>query len=295
VNESQTTTPETWTTRKLLAWMSQSFAQKDLEAPRVLAEMLMTKVLGCERIRLYADADRPATEDERTRLRDLVARALRHEPVQYLVGEAWFFAMPFHVDPRVFIPRPCTTLIVEHVLQAARDTDGHIRFADVCTGSGAIAVAIAHNLPTAQGIAIDRSSDALDVAQANARTHAVQDRIDFRAGDLLAPLQGEAPLDFLVSNPPYIPDFEWDAVPPNVKNHEPVAALRAGADGLDFVRPLIKTSTAHLRPGGRLLIEIAASTAAAVLDLAAGTPDLEDPEILEDFEGLPRVLSARRA
>ncbi|MEO1130228.1 MAG: peptide chain release factor N(5)-glutamine methyltransferase [Planctomycetota bacterium] len=295
MTEGQTTTPETWTTRKLLAWMSRSFEQKDLEAPRVLAEMLMTKVLGCERIRLYADADRPATEDERTRLRDLVARALRHEPVQYLVGEAWFFAMPFHVDPRVFIPRPCTTLIVEHVLQAARLTDGDIRFADICTGSGAIAVAIAHNFPAAHGIAIDRSTDALDVARANAETHGVQDRIDFHVGDLLRPLAETPPLDFLVSNPPYIPDFEWDDVPPNVKDHEPVTALRAGADGLVFVRPLIESGPAHLRSGGHLLIEIAASTADAVLDLAAGNGDLVEPEILQDFEGLPRVLSARRA
>ena len=108
---------QTWTTRKLLAWMSDAFTKKGLDSPRLLAEMLMAHVIGCERLKLYTDPDRPANDLERETLRTLVTRALKHEPVQYLVGEAWFFGMPFHVDKRVLIPRPATETIVEHVAE----------------------------------------------------------------------------------------------------------------------------------------------------------------------------------
>ena len=115
---------EAWTTRRLLAWMGEAFTKKGLEAPRLQSELLLAHVIGCERLRLYMEADRPASPLERDQLRDLVSRALAHEPVQYLVGEGWFFSLPFHVDRRVLIPRPATETIVQHVLQHARVEPG---------------------------------------------------------------------------------------------------------------------------------------------------------------------------
>ena len=308
------TTPPTWTTRKLLQWMRDAFTKKGLDSPGLCSELLMAHVLGCERLKLYLDVDRPASDEERARLRDLVTRALNHEPVQYLVGTAWFFGLPISVDKRVLIPRPSTEVIVEHVLQHARATrGGHgsdaespapdvpLLIADVCTGSGCIAIALAKRLPGARIIATDVSADALGVARGNAERHGVAERVDFAEGDLLKPVRAHpvagsnGSLNYLVSNPPYVPDHEWHSVEPNVKDHEPHAALRGGSDGLAFVKPLIHEGPELLAPGGQILVEIAACTATEVLTLARANPLLTDPRMLHDHEGLPRVLVARRA
>lgn len=310
----------TWTTRKLLQWMRDAFTKKGLDSPGLSAELLMAHILGCERLKLYLDVDRPASDEERGRLRDLVTRALNHEPVQYLVGTAWFFGLPLRVDRRVLIPRPSTEVIVEHVLQHARVAhgghgkghgdagaegaaapDAALLIADVCTGSGCIAIALAKRLTGARVVATDISGDALEVARGNAERHGVGDRVEFALGDLLAPVLAhpvagaKGSLDYLVSNPPYIPDHEWDAVEPNVKNHEPHGALRGGSDGLAFVKPVIQNGPELLAPGGQILVEIAACTAAEVLTLARANPLLTDARILHDHEGLARVLVARRA
>jgi release factor glutamine methyltransferase len=290
-----------------MAWIADAFARRGLDSPRLQAEMLMSHVVGCDRLKLYTDPDRPASPLERKTLRDLVARALAHEPIQYLVGEAWFFGLSFKVDRRVLIPRPSTETIVEHVLQHARTTPGFggrtgegLLAADVCTGSGCIAAALLKNLPGARVVATDISGEALEVAAHNAARHAVADRLDLVAGDLLAPLddfpatRGVSSLHYLVSNPPYIPDHEWDAVEPNVRDHEPALALRAGESGLTHVAPILERGPRYLRPGGLLLVETAASTAERARLIAAQHPDLEAAEILKDFEGLPRVVVARR-
>lgn len=303
-------TDAAWTTRRLLDWMTGAFREKGLDSPRLLAELLLAHVLGCERLALYTQADRPASAEERERLRGLVSRALRHEPVQYLVGEAWFFSLPFTVDRRVLVPRPATETIVEHVLQRVRrdcaslgcgpDGEG-LLFADVCTGSGCVAIALLKNLPAARGFACDISPDALGVARANAARHRVEDRLTFAQGDLLAPVEAfareHAPggLRFIVSNPPYIPDDEWEAVEPNVRDFEPTIALRGGADGLDAVRPLLAGAPALLAPGGELLVEVAASRAQSAATLARENSALRDVRILRDFEGFERVVVATRA
>ncbi|MCB1940290.1 MAG: peptide chain release factor N(5)-glutamine methyltransferase, partial [Rhodocyclaceae bacterium] len=196
--------------------------------PRLSAEMLLSHVFACQRMHLYTQADRPASPAERDQLRDLVARALKHEPVQYLVNEAWFFSLQLKSDRRALIPRPSTETIVETILQHARTrhADTPLRIADICTGSGCIAISLARNLPTAQLIATDISPDALALARENAERHAVADRIEFHKGDLLAPLAAHhTTYDYIASNPPYIPDHEWDAVEPNVKDYEPTIAL----------------------------------------------------------------------
>lgn len=359
---------QVWTTRTLLAWMTEAFTRKGLDSPRLSAEILLSHVLKAQRLKLYTEPDREAAGFELEALRGLVARALKHEPIQYLTGEAWFFGLPFAVDRRVLIPRPATETLVEEALQAARrdrqtartspdappapqtqaellatgdeplpantqpaaaHTLSHtivpggepsrpapimpllkknagravgegLLIADVCTGSGCMAVALLKNLPGARALASDRSTDALAVTLANAATHAVADRLELLEGDLLHPVAERLPslgvegLDILVSNPPYIPDHEWDEVAPNVRDHEPTMALRAGPDGLEFVMPILRDGPALLKPGGLLLIELAACTAQTVLQAAQTHPKLEQACILKDHEGLDRVLRARR-
>ena len=287
--------------------MTEAFKKKGLDTPQLQARILLAHVIGCEEMKLYTDPDRPASDEERNRLRELVGRALKDEPIQYLVGHWRFFGMTFKLDKRVLIPRPATETIVEHVLQHARVEPGFggktgegVVIADVCTGSGCIALALLKNLPGARAVASDLSGDALDVARENAASLGLAERVDFLQGDLLAPLRdhpaarAQGTLHYLVSNPPYIPDHEWEAVEPNVKNYEPTAALRGGADGLRFVRPLLEEGPAMLRPHGLLLVEVAASTAEAAAGVLGSIPEIEDVRVLKDIEGLPRVVVGRR-
>jgi release factor glutamine methyltransferase len=305
-------TSQTWTSRTILAWMQQAFAKAQLDSPRLLAEMLLAHVLGCERLKLYLDPDRPMSPLERATLRDLTSRALKHEPVQYLVGEAWFFGLPLHSDKRALIPRPCTQELVSAALQHHRAVHGPsetssqskgtgMLLADICTGSGAIAVALAKNLPGARIVATDISQDALDLASKNVQRHNVQDRVTLLQGNLLDPLRafppamGEASFDCIVSNPPYVPDHEWpDQVDKNVRDHEPHLALRAGPDGLAFLSPLLRDCPAFVKPGGLLAFEVAAAHARVVEQMAKDHPLLEHVRVVTDEDGLLRVVAATR-
>ncbi|MEM9418624.1 MAG: HemK/PrmC family methyltransferase [Planctomycetota bacterium] len=346
---------DTWTTRKLLSWTTQHFEDKGVDSPRVAAEMLLGHVLDVPRLKLYMEPDRPASEDERQTFRELVTRAGKHEPVDYLIGKAPFFGLELRVTPAVLIPRPSTETIIEYVLQAVRSTqrvaetlpvfaeesveprnpepvssgeltyepelmpeepeaesesvateqedaafappgpkptsDFNGRIADVCTGSGAIAVTLATQLPKATFVATDLSEDALAVARQNAEDHGVADRIAFRHGSLYEPL-GEERFDFVLSNPPYISDAEWAEVLPNVKNYEPTMALCSGSDGLDHLRPLIGGASRHLLPGGQILLEMSSTQADAVEQLARDA-QLTGLEVLKDHEEFPRILVGR--
>lgn len=292
--------PARWTTRGLLEWMTGAFKGAELDSPRLFAELLLSHTIGCERLQLYTDVDRPATPLERESLRPLVMRALKHEPVQYLVGEAWFYTLPFHVDSRVLIPRPSSESLVEAVLQHARLSAGSDRalIADVCCGSGCITAALLKRLPGARAVATDLSDDALEVAKMNLHRHGFDDRSELLQGDLLAPLKSHPmakELHYLVANPPYIPDCEWDEVPANVKGFEPTLALRGGTDGLDLVRPLLTDGPKLLRRDGLIAVEVAASTAREALAIAQANPLLEDARIENDLDGLERAVVAVRS
>jgi release factor glutamine methyltransferase len=261
--------------------------------------MLLSHVFGCDRMRLYMEVDRPAQPLELASLHELIARAARHEPVQYLVGHAWFFARQFVVTESVLIPRPCTETLVEHAIQWFRAAPGHAEpvIADVGTGTGCIAISLALQLASAHLVATDVSEAALAVARRNAADHGVDDRIEFREGPGLDPLAAEpgAAYDVICSNPPYICDAEWADVPANVKDYEPQLALRGGPDGLDVIRPLIAGAGRLLRPEGRLLVEIADRHHDAVIALVEASETLANPVVFKDHEGLWRLLVAERA
>lgn len=276
--------------------MSEHFQAKGVESPRLVGEMLLAHVIGCERMRLYMEVDRPASPDELVRLRELVARAAQHEPVQYLVGHAWFFSRQFEVDRSTLIPRPCTETLVEHVLQWHRGSGvASPIVADIGTGTGCIAVSLAAQIKDARVVATDLVPEALELARRNAERHGVADRIEFRSGSLLDPLRAGPPgqrYDVICANPPYISDAEWTDVPRNVKYYEPASALRAGPDGLDCIRPLIAGARPLLAESGELVVEIAHSQRDVVLRLAeqAGYGEVT---VLKDYEGLWRILVAR--
>jgi len=290
-----TTQPTTWTTRALLEWIAAAFDRAGVDSPRRAAEFLLAHVLGCERLRLYMDPDRPASEVERDRLRTLVRRALHGEPLQYLLGTWSFFGVELACDARALIPRPSTETLVEHILQHARRPDAAPirRIADIGTGAGSIALALAMNLPNAHVIATDISADALELARENVDRHGLAGRVELRRGDLLEPLAGQT-FDVIASNPPYIPDDEWQRVPAIVKDHEPATALRGGADGLDVVRRVLTEGPALLQPGGWLVVEVAARTARDAAQLAGVQTGMTDAAVLQDSDGLDRVVAVRR-
>ena len=284
-------TAEVWTVGRLLNWTTDWLTARGAESPRLDAEVLLAHVRGCPRIALYTAFDTPVAEAERGRFRELVKRRGAGEPVAYLVGSREFFSLPFAVDKAVLVPRPETEGLVVRVLDLCRAAAAP-RIVDVGTGSGAIVVALAKHLPRATFAATDVSAEALAVARANAERHGVADRISFVHGDLLAAADG--PWDVIVSNPPYVREDEFAALPRDVRDHEPRGALVAGTTGVEVVERLAAAAAAALVPGGWLVVEIGPAVAAAAEAAFAAIPALEPGPTLKDLAGLPRIVQAQR-
>lgn len=224
-------------------------------------------------------------------LRALVERRRAGEPIQYITGETEFYGLPFLVTPDVLIPRPETEHLIEKVVELA-PLFSKPRIVDVGTGLGVIAIALAHEWPSAAITAIDVSAPALDLAHRNAERIGFADRIRFLLGDLLAPVEAEC-FDFVVSNPPYVPTADRDSLAVEVREHEPALALFAGEDGLDVFRRLIPAAFAVLEPGGFLVMEIGYGQSEAVAALMSET-GFEQIEFVPDLQGIARVVCGRR-
>lgn len=284
---------EAWTVGRLLTWTTDWLGARGSDSPRLDAEVLLAHVRGCPRIALYTTFDAVVPDAERARFRELVKRRGEGEPVAYLVASREFFSLPLAVTKDVLIPRPETEGLVVRVLDLAKELPAP-RIADVGTGSGAIAVAVAKHLPRASLAASDLSVAALAVARGNAERHGVAERIAFVASDLLAAAELAGPWDVIVSNPPYVRDDEYAALHRDVRDHEPRSALVAGPTGVELVARLAREAAERLAPGGWLLVEIGPSTAAAAEALLAAVPDLSLGPTLKDMAGLPRIVQARR-
>jgi len=254
------------------------------------AETLLLHVLGCNRAALFARWKEVLTDPALHAVNILIQRRLAGEPVQYILGETEFYGLPFRVTPDVLIPRPETEHLVEKALHSAAKFPAP-RLVDIGSGSGAIAVALAHHLPLATVTSIDLSAPALAIAKENAARNGA-DRIRFLQGDLLAPVQSER-FEVVVSNPPYVPSTDRPTLSVEVRDYEPALALFAGDDGLSIYRHLIPSAHAVLVSGGYLLLEIGFGQQAAVgslLEQCAFT----DIEFVSDLQGIPRVACARR-
>ena len=285
---------DVWTVGRLLTWTTDWLSARGSDAPRLDAEVLLAHVRGCPRIALYTAFDTPVADAERARFRELVKRRGEGEPVAYLVGSREFFSLPFTVTKDVLIPRPETEGLVVRSLDLVKSAAAP-RIADVGTGSGAIAVTLAKQLPQATLVATDIAPAALAVAKANAERHGVAERIAFVESDLLADPRAAGPWDVIVSNPPYVRDDEYPALPRDVRDHEPKTALVAGPTGVEIVTRLVAEAAEQLAPGGWLLVEIGPSTAAAAEAALAAQPGLVPGPTLKDLAGLPRIVQARKA
>jgi release factor glutamine methyltransferase len=290
---------DSWTVRRILEWTAAFFTRKSVDAPRLSAELLLSHVLNCPRIKLFTDYERPLADGELTSYRDLVKRAGEQEPIAYLTGRAHFFNLEFEVDRGVLIPRPDTETLVEDVLQTVRIQSGldSPRVLDLCTGSGCIACAIAKQLKSAQVLAVDISPAAVAVAKRNVERLKLADRVTVEQGDLYEPLGrvvDAGPFHLIVANPPYIPTADVAKLDASVRAYEPTQALDGGPDGLALHRRILEQVDDRLVPGGRVYLEIQFDQGERALQLLKDHPALEEAKLLRDLGGNDRVVTARR-
>ena len=251
------------------------------------AEVLARHALGWDRATYLARWREPAPPGFGDRFGPLVARRCRREPVARIAGSREFWGLDIEVAPAVLVPRPESELLVETALARLGDRAAQWEIADVGTGSGCLAIALAHELPRARVAATDISPDALAVARRNAARHGVADRVTFHRADLLDDLPG--PFDLIVSNPPYVPDAVIDTLAPEVSRHEPAAALRGGRDGLDTVRRLAGVAAGRLRTGGWLVMEIGAGQSGDAAGIGRGA-GMRAVAAHPDLQGIPRAV-----
>jgi len=283
--------PQTWTTLAVLDWTTKRFTEAGIAGARLEAQLLLAHVLQCSRVQLYTAFDKPLADGELAGYRALIKRRLGGEPVAYLLGEHEFWGIPLHVDPSVLVPRPDTETVIEVARGTRADRAAPCRVLDLCTGSGAIALALAKELPAATVIATDVSPDAVAIARRNVERAGLGERVEVRHGDLFAPVAGET-FDLIASNPPYIATAVIDTLSAEVKR-EPRLALDGGADGLSFYDRICAEAPAFLVPGGALVVEHGfdqAETVRARFERAGFT----GVTLVHDLGKQPRVTWGRR-
>ena len=282
-----------WTVGRLLTWTRDFLKKKGAESPRLDAEVLLASVLACERVQLYTQYEEEVADGSRAKFRELVKRRAEGVPVAYLVGKKEFYSLSFAVSPAVLIPRPDSEFVVVETLDRLKGIPSP-RVVDVGTGSGCLALACAEKHKAARFLAIDISSEALDVARRNAAALGLADRVEFREGDLLAPVAGDGPFDAIVSNPPYIATGDIAGLEPGVALHEPHLALDGGPDGLRVVDRLITEASPMLKVGGHLILEIGSDQEAPVRALIAARAEYRLSPTVRDSANHPRVIVAER-
>jgi release factor glutamine methyltransferase len=287
---------ETFTVRSALREAIAQIAEANTPSHSLAAELLLMHVLGRDRAWLYSHPEAPLAQDVADKFFNLVAQRARSVPTQYLTGVQEFWGLPFEVTPAVLIPRPETEHVIEVVLERIGPAHfrDQIRIADIGTGSGCIAVALATELPAAEIHATDISAAALEVARRNAQRHCVSERIHFAECDLLPSDEaGAYSFDIIVSNPPYVAETEKSELQPEVRLHEPSQALFAGPNGTEIYPRLITLAAARLRSGGFLVLEIGFGARDKIQPLFESA-SWNNIRVSNDLAGIPRVVSAQR-
>ncbi len=314
-----------WTIGRILKWTEQYFKDKGIESPRLDAEVLLAHVLEKQRIYLYVHFDEPLQPGELAAYREMVKQRVLHVPVAQILGEKEFMGLTFKVTADTLVPRPDTEILVQAAVERLKAMRGEakapedealadgeeassaanrdeaavdvsqepLRIADIGTGSGAICLSVLRYLAGTVADTVDISPAARAVAEENAASLGLQDRVTFHTGDLLQPLVGMT-FAAILSNPPYIPEADIATLAPEVRLKEPHTALSGGRDGLDFYRRLAKEAPAMLVPGGFMAFEVGIHQAEPVAALAKANPLIARTEILPDYAGIDRVVVAWR-
>ncbi len=307
--------PRIWTPLDLINWTKSFFEKKGLESPRLEAELLLAEVLGCARIRLYVDFEKPVDAAALAKFRDFVKRrGEKREPLQYIVGHTQFVDLKIKVTPAALIPRPETEILavwaVDRAMEIATGTPHKpdpldtlaqsaqpVRVLDLCTGTGCVALYVASKIPSARMIATDISKEALALAAENALALKQDARVVFLQGDLFAALNESAetePFDIIVANPPYVDENSRAALQPEVRDFEPARALFAGESGTAIARRILAECDSRLKPGGWIGIEFGADQSKSIEEIAQRAGIFDTVKIEKDGAKLPRFLMARK-
>jgi release factor glutamine methyltransferase len=290
--------PRVWTSLDLINWTKAFFEKKGIESARLEAELLLSSVLGCPRIRLYVDFEKPVPADKLALFRDYVKRrGETREPLQYVIGNTEFIDLKIAVNKAVLIPRPETEILALWALEKAKAVTGDaVSVLDLCTGSGCIALYVASQEARAKVSATDISTEALTVAAANAKEFKLDSRVTFLQGDLFAavPAEQKGTFDVIVSNPPYVDPAQRETLQPEVREHEPAQALFADDGGLAIIKRIISGAVEWLKPGGWLGIELGMGQGETATKLTEAVNSYQAIEVKVDGAKIPRFLIAQR-
>lgn len=268
-----------------------------IDRPRTNAELLLGAILNAKKIELYLGRDHVLTRQQIEKFNKYIRERISGRPLQYIIRSTEFFGLEFSVNEGVLIPRPETETLVETVIELLRDCH-QPKIIDLGTGSGAIAISLAKNLTGSSVFATDISPDALKVAEENARRNEVEDRIDFLCGDLFESLGNrnlEGAVDCVASNPPYVSREEFGGLPREVRDYEPVVALKTDQEGTSFHGKIIENSLDFLKQNGILILEVGLGQAGQVAGLIRDRKEFKDTEIKKDLGGIERIVIARKA
>lgn len=286
--------PGPWTVLRLLNWTKDYFARGRLDEPRLSAEILLSHVLVCKRIDLYTRFDYQPSPEELRGYRQLVSRAIQHEPVAYIVGWKEFYSLRLKVTPDVLVPRSETEILVAEAVAHLRELKRQGLMWDICTGSGCVAIAVAANVPNVSVLATDVSKKAVAAAAENTAAHELTSRVRCRVADLLwlpDDCSDMKDFDVITANPPYVADNEM--ISQTVK-HEPPGAVRGGPDGLDFIRLIVRDAPRFLGPAGALIMEFGFAQADGVRNCIGETDRFAEPRTLTDHQGIERSVVVRK-
>jgi release factor glutamine methyltransferase len=276
------------------AWAIEELKRAEIKSPVLSADLLLGFILGWDRVRVLSHCEESLSADQWEYLQDRVRRRIHREPIQYLTGEQEFYGLVFRVGPGTLIPRPETEILVENAIDLMR---GHslsgARFLDIGTGSGCIAISIAHEVPFAVGWGVDISPAAIQIARGNTIRHGVAERILLIRSDRLQCFPQKPLFDFILCNPPYVALKDCDSLPSEVRDHEPHTALFGGESGLEFYISLVPEVPSRLATGGYLLLELGAGQSEQVKQIVQ-REGISVERILNDLQGIPRCLVGRK-
>ena len=275
-----------------LNWACHKFLQAGIVSPRLDAEILMADGLRVSRTELMTHPDRVLNRAEERMFCSRIERRVLREPVSHITGVQEFWSLEFEVNEKVLTPRPETEILLEQCLKAMAKTPSPVHILDLGTGSGILSIILAKEILQSRVTAIEKSTEALEVARKNAVRHAVMDRICFVAGDLMK-VDWQGPYHLIVCNPPYIESENLSKCMPEVRQYEPAQALDGGRDGLDYYRFIVPMAWKKLEENGLLVLEIGHTQASAVIALMQGSSRYQDIQVIQDYSGYDRVVLAR--
>jgi len=287
----------TWTINQLISWGTNYLAKHQISSPRLSAELILAKNLTCTREDLYLRSEQLLTIKLLNYYKNFLLRRRGGEPLAYILGQHEFWGLMLTVTSEVLIPRPETEHLVEESLRIL-DTIQAPQILDLCTGNGAIALAIAHELKKksiqSKIVASDLSPAAIKIAYLNSKRLSLTEKIYLVNGDLLAPVPAIKPFDLITANPPYVTEIEWSRLNPEIRNFEPRQALVSGPSGLEITTRIILNSEKYLRPLGWLLIELGTGQITQVIKLTHMTQKYDCIHIIKDFANIERILACRK-